>query len=46
MRNKDIAQRLLISEGTVTVHLHNIYRKRGVTGRLELIIACKGRRWI
>jgi two-component system nitrate/nitrite response regulator NarL len=37
-RNKAIADRLSISEGTVKVHLHNIYEKVGVDGRLELMV--------
>ena len=38
LRNRVIADRLSISEGTVKVHLHNIYEKVGVTGRLELVL--------
>jgi DNA-binding NarL/FixJ family response regulator len=38
LRNKAIAERLSISEGTVKVHLHNIYEKMGVDGRLELVL--------
>ncbi len=34
LRNRVIAERLSISEGTVKVHLHNIYEKFGVDGRL------------
>jgi DNA-binding NarL/FixJ family response regulator len=37
-RNKAIASRLSISEGTVKIHLHNIYEKIGVDGRLELMV--------
>jgi DNA-binding NarL/FixJ family response regulator len=37
LRNKEIAQRLDITEGTVKVHLHNIYQKLGVDGRFALI---------
>ena len=38
LRNKAIADRLSISEGTVKIHLHNIYEKLGVDGRLELVL--------
>jgi DNA-binding NarL/FixJ family response regulator len=38
LRNKAIADRLTISEGTVKIHLHNIYEKLGVDGRLELVL--------
>ena len=36
LRNKEVATRLGISEGTVKIHLHRIYEKLGVTGRVEL----------
>jgi DNA-binding NarL/FixJ family response regulator len=36
LRNRTIADRLSISEGTVKVHMHNIYEKLDVTGRIEL----------
>ena len=38
LRNKAIAERLSISEGTVKIHLHNIYEKVHVDGRLELVL--------
>lgn len=37
MKNKEIAQRLFISEETVKKHLNNVYRKMGVKSRFELI---------
>jgi DNA-binding NarL/FixJ family response regulator len=36
LRNRSIAEQLFISEGTVKIHLHNIYQKLEVGGRLEL----------
>ena len=36
LRNQAIADRLHISEGTVKVHLHNIYEKLGIDGRVAL----------
>ncbi|MDA1186051.1 MAG: response regulator transcription factor, partial [Acidobacteria bacterium] len=36
LRNRAIADRLWISEGTVKVHMHNIYDKLDVNGRIEL----------
>ncbi|PYR29289.1 MAG: DNA-binding response regulator [Acidobacteria bacterium] len=38
LRNRAIAERLAISEGTVKIHLHNIYEKLGIDGRLELML--------
>jgi DNA-binding NarL/FixJ family response regulator len=36
LRNQAIGERLNISEGTVKVHLHNIYEKLGIDGRVAL----------
>jgi DNA-binding NarL/FixJ family response regulator len=38
LRNRAIAERLTISEGTVKIHLHNVYEKLGIDGRLELML--------
>jgi DNA-binding NarL/FixJ family response regulator len=38
LRNREIADRLTITEGTVKIHLHNIYEKLGVSGRPQLIL--------
>jgi DNA-binding NarL/FixJ family response regulator len=37
-RNRQIAEALSISEGTVKIHLHSIYTKLGVSGRVELTL--------
>ena len=37
--NKTVAYRLGLREGTVKLHLHNIYRKLGLSGRTGLILA-------
>jgi DNA-binding NarL/FixJ family response regulator len=37
-RNKEIGEKLFISEQTVKNHLHNIFDKLGVSDRLELVL--------
>jgi DNA-binding NarL/FixJ family response regulator len=41
LRNRAIAEQLRVTEGTVKVHLHNIYRKLGLDSRLSLVIYTK-----
>lgn len=36
--NKRIASKLFLSEGTVKLHLHHIYKKLDITGRMELVL--------
>ena len=38
LSNKDVGRRLNLSEGTVKVHLHNIYGKLGVKNRTALAV--------
>jgi two-component system, NarL family, nitrate/nitrite response regulator NarL len=37
LSNKDVGRQLNLSEGTVKVHLHNIYTKLGVSKRTALV---------
>jgi DNA-binding NarL/FixJ family response regulator len=38
LRNQEIAARCNLTEGTVKVHLHNIFRKLNVKSRYELVV--------
>ena len=38
LSNKGVSRRLGLSEGTVKVHLHNIYNKLGVKNRTALVV--------
>ncbi|HKI05450.1 MAG TPA: response regulator transcription factor [Thermoanaerobaculia bacterium] len=44
--NRDIAEALHIAEGTVKVHMHNVYEKLGVEGRVELTIYARDHGWV
>jgi two-component system nitrate/nitrite response regulator NarL len=39
----DIAQNINVAKGTVKVHLHHVYEKLGVKGRLELTLFARDR---
>jgi len=41
MTNKEIGQRLRLTEGTVKVHLHHIYRKLGIVNRTTLAVLAR-----
>lgn len=41
LRNKEIAEKLGIAEGTVKIHLHVIYEKLGIDGRMALVLRMK-----
>ncbi len=46
LRNKEMSERLEITEGTVKIHLHNIYRKLEVENRVELILFAQSKRLV
>jgi two-component system, NarL family, nitrate/nitrite response regulator NarL len=37
LSNKEIARKIGVTEGTVKIHLHNIYQKLGVTNRTSMV---------
>ena len=43
LSNREIAEKLGVTEGTVKIHLHTIYGKLGVRSRSELVSALAGR---
>ena len=42
LSNKEIGRRLGLTEGTVKIHLHNIYQKLRVANRTALAVAAIG----
>ena len=38
LRNKTVAHHLGVGEGSVKIHLHNIYRKLGIGNRSQLVL--------
>jgi DNA-binding NarL/FixJ family response regulator len=46
LRNRAIGKRLRISEGTVKIHLHNIYKKLHVPTRLMLAVYAHKKRLV
>jgi len=43
LRNKEIAHRLGIGQGTVKMHLHNVYQKLGVDSRVSLAMYARAK---
>jgi two-component system nitrate/nitrite response regulator NarL len=44
LSNKEIATGLGVTEGTIKIHLHSIFRRLGVRSRIELMIALADRK--
>ena len=45
LSNKAVARKLGVQEGTVKIHLHNVFRKLGISNRTGLILKKVGREW-
>ncbi|HUO87358.1 MAG TPA: response regulator transcription factor [Thermoanaerobaculia bacterium] len=43
LRNREIGDQLHISEGTVKVHLHNVFAKLGCENRVEMVLRARER---
>jgi len=43
---KEMARRLSISEGTVKIHLHNVYKKLKVQNRVELVLYAQSKKLV
>jgi len=43
---KEMARRLTISEGTVKIHLHNVYKKLKVQNRVELVLYAQAKKLV
>ncbi len=43
---KEMARRLSISEGTVKIHLHNVYKKLKVQNRVELVLYAQAKKLV
>ncbi len=41
LSNREIGERLFISEGTVKIHLSNVYRKLGIDSRVDLTVLAR-----
>lgn len=46
LRNKEMSERLAISEGTVKIHLHHIYQKLKVENRVQLTLCAQSRKLV
>jgi len=43
LSNNQIAEKLIVSEGTIKIHVHNIYRKIGINNRVDLTLYAQKR---
>lgn len=43
LSNQQIAEKLIVQEGTIKIHVHNIYRKLGISNRVDLTLYAQKR---
>ena len=43
LSNQEIAEKLIVQEGTIKIHIHNIYRKLGIKNRVDLTLYAQKR---
>jgi DNA-binding NarL/FixJ family response regulator len=43
LSNQQIADKLIVREGTIKIHVHNIYRKLGINNRVDLTLYAQKR---
>jgi len=43
LSNQEIAGKLIVQEGTIKIHIHNIYRKLGIKNRVDLTLYAQKR---
>lgn len=43
LSNQQIAEKLIVQEGTIKIHVHNIYRKLGIGNRVDLTLYAQKR---
>lgn len=43
LSNQQIAEKLIVREGTIKIHIHNIYRKLGINNRVDLTLYAQKR---
>lgn len=46
LSNREIAEQIDVTEGTIKVHLHNIYRKLAIGSRTRLAVMVKEQGWV
>ncbi len=46
LSNKRVSKQVGIAEGTVKIHLHNVFKKLGVSSRVQLLLVAQAQGWL